>query len=135
MAFPSLVTCSVLDSRCRACIEKRSGMASSCPHMTVARPTGCTYSPIKSGLLTSRHSPLYCHFIPRQSAEKVRCSIIPLSLPDECSDLGHPALTLNEQQRELLCELRNSAAHDRQLLSEMSVCQRVTLGAIVVMQH
>lgn len=79
--------------------------------------------PLSSQHPSSRSRP-FCHFVLWQSAEKVCCSIIPLSLPDECGDLGHLGSTLNEYRRGLLCELWNSAAHDRQLLLVMSACQR-----------
>lgn len=83
--------------------------------------------------LTSSHSWHCCHSVPWQSGEKVRRSIIPL-LTGRVRRPWPPRLNFKwiTEGGGLLCETWNSAAHDRQLLSVMSLCQWVTPVTIVV---
>lgn len=83
--------------------------------------------------LTSSHSWHCCHSVSWQSGEKVRRSIIPL-LTGRVRRPWPPRLNFKwiTEGGGLLCETWNSAAHDRQLLSVMSLCQWVTPVTIVV---
>lgn len=140
------INCTTLDNdeglreRERALAEMTSGIKSrpESSHHCVNTPATATHLATciqiqMRPFLTSSHSWHCCHSVSWQSGEKVRRSIIPL-LTGRVRRPWPPRLNFKwiTEGGGLLCETWNSAAHDRQLLSVMSLCQWVTPVTIVV---